>query len=130
MSSQDIEIIKRLVHAINEAWVQGDPNLLQNFFDADMVMDMPSAPLLKGRKACIDSYRAFLKQASVSDFSLDDVEINIWDQTAIARYTFAITYTFDGEVFEEQGMDVFAFIKRDNQWRAVWRTMPQLQQAG
>ena len=113
-SDQDIEIIKRFVHAINEAWVNGDPNLLQNFFDEDIVMDMPGAPILRGQKACIDSYRTFLKQAKVGDFSMGDIEINIWDQTAIARYTFEVSYEYNGDAFREKGIDVFAFIKTRN----------------
>lgn len=116
--------ILELIERLNDAWVKGSPEQLSIFFREDMAMLHPDfIHRTEGREACIASYVDFCSQARVNDFKLGETSIDVIDHTAIATYSYEISYEMGGEQFTDTGRDLFVFIRENDRWQAVWRTM-------
>lgn len=117
-----------LLSRINNAWLhkRGDEltTALNACFAEDVVMRGPGFVLFgKGRDLAVQSYRDFVSQAEVRDFSLEAPEIDIAGETATAHYKRKLTYAINGQEYTEQGREVFVLSRRTTQWLAVWRVM-------
>ncbi|MGI8961343.1 MAG: hypothetical protein ACR2IV_16585 [Bryobacteraceae bacterium] len=77
----------------------------------------------QGRSFTIQSYHDFVTKAEVKSFSLDEPEVDVIGETAVAQYRWTMTYVLSGNEYTEHGHDVFALSKPDGQWRVVWRAM-------
>lgn len=122
--SRTREEIWQILKEINDAWVNDRTDELNRFFHKDMVIASPDFRKLgEGRVACVKSYKDFCNQASIHDFHEEDAAIDIFGDTAIATYSFEITYEMNGKTFNESGRDVFIFVREEGRWQAVWRTI-------
>ena len=124
--THDTEEIWELVQRMNDAWAKpGGPEDLASFFREDIVMVHPDfTQRTEGRDACVSSYEDFCKQAAIRDFKISNPGINVFGNTAIATYSYEITYEMGGELFNDTGRDIFVFVREKNdRWLAVWRTM-------
>jgi ketosteroid isomerase-like protein len=120
----DRERIRGLLKSINEAWVQGRAEELAEYFHADMVIVAPGFQgVEKGRAACINSYRDFVSQAKVHEYTESDATVDVWGDTGVATYRFHIVYDMGGATYRESGWDIFVFGREGGTWRAVWRTL-------
>jgi len=116
--------IWRIVRDLNDAWAEGRPEDLEMFFHEHMVIAAPgSQERLEGREDCIGSYRDFCSRATVRGFRIVDPAIDVFGETAIATYSYEISYRLDGEGFDETGRDVFVLVREGSRWWAVWRTL-------
>jgi uncharacterized protein (TIGR02246 family) len=119
-----IDEIRELIERMNDAWVKGEFEQLSSFFREDIAMVHPDfVQRTEGREACIASYRDFCTQAKVNDFKLGETSIDVFDDTAVATYSYEISYEMGGEQFTDTGRDLFVFIRDNDRWQAVWRTM-------
>jgi hypothetical protein len=117
-----MEEIKDLLQKINEAWSKGNPDDLAEFFHENLVILGPDLQRMgEGKEACIQSYKDFLTQAVIHMYKEHDFLIDVWGNTAVAIYTFDISYGMSGLVFNETGHDMFVFNRREGKWLAVWR---------
>ncbi len=123
--THDTEEIWQLVQRMNDAWAKpGGPEDLASFFREDIVMAHPDfTQRTEGRDACVASYEDFCKQAAIRDFKITNPGIDVFGDTAIATYSYEITYEMGGELFNDTGRDVFVFVRENDRWQAVWRTM-------
>jgi hypothetical protein len=97
---------------------------LNECFADDVVMRGAGFAFLgKGRDLFVQSYQDFVSQAEVKSFSLDQPEIDVAGETAIAQYKWTMTYVLGGQEYTEQGYDVFVLARRDKKWLAVWRAL-------
>ena len=118
------EEIWQIVTEINDSWVLGRPENLDNYFHKAIVFVAPGfSQRIEGRAACVDSFRDFCANAKVRDFKPADPAIDVCGETAIATYGFKIEYDLGNESFEEGGRDVWVFARNEDQWVAVWRTI-------
>jgi hypothetical protein len=118
------EEIKQILKKINEAWVSGHPEKLQDYFHADMVVaQLGIGRVGIGRQACIQSYKDFVSRAIVREVKESDHSIDVWGDTAVASYTYEIDYEMNGKEHSDSGQDVFVFIRDKGKWLAVWRTL-------
>jgi hypothetical protein len=81
---------------------------------------------IEGRAAVIESYMEFMEHSAVGEYFEDEPTIDLWGDTAIASYHWAMTWVSAGIAESAAGYDVFTFARRtdgDQTWRAVWRTM-------
>ena len=116
--------IREMVEQLNDAWVKGSPEQLSAFFREDIAMVAPDfIHRTEGREACIASYVDFCSQAKVNDFKLGETSIDVFGDTAVATYSYEISYEMGGERFTDSGRDLFVFIRENDRWQAVWRTM-------
>ena len=116
--------IHQLIQRLNESWSKGNPEELANFFREDIVMVNPDfSQRTEGREACVASYEGFCKQAAILDLKIGEPVINVFNDTAIASYSWEIAYEMGGERFNDTGRDIFLFIREGGKWLAAWRTM-------
>jgi uncharacterized protein (TIGR02246 family) len=116
--------IREVVEQLNDAWVKGSPEQLSTFFREDIAMVHPDfVQRTEGREACIASYVDFCSQAKVNDFKMGETSIDVFGDTAVATYSYEISYEMGGERFTDSGRDLFVFIRENDRWQAVWRTM-------
>lgn len=122
------EEIWQIVKEINDSWVLGRPENLDNYFHKEIVFVAPGfSQRIEGRTACVDSFRDFCANAKVRSFKPADPAIDICKETAIATYSFKVEYDMKNETFDEGGRDVWVFIRDKNRWLAVWRTIIPVQ---
>jgi len=123
--TRDTEEIMQLIQRMNDAWAKpSSPEGLASFFREDMVMVHPDfTQRTEGRAACVESYEDFCKQAAILDFKISNPGIDVFGNTAIATYSYEITYEMGGERFNDTGRDIFVFVRENDRWQAVWRTM-------
>ena len=121
----DTEEIWGLVQRMNDAWAKpGGPEDLASFFREDIVMVHPDfIQRTEGRDACVASYEDFCRQAAIRDFKISNPGIDVFVNTAIATYSYEIRYEMGGELFNDTGRDIFVFVRENDRWQAVWRTM-------
>lgn len=118
------EDVWAVVRRINEAWVKARISDLEALFHENMaIVDRDLVPLAKGRAACIASYGDFAARASIRDYKESRPEVDLYGETALARYAFEIRYELDGRTFHETGRDLFVFTRSEGAWRAVWRAV-------
>jgi uncharacterized protein (TIGR02246 family) len=118
------EEIWQLVQRMNDSWAKNGADDLASFFREDIVMVHPDfTNRTEGRDACVASYRDFCKQATILDLKISNPGIDVFVNTAIATYSYEIQYEMGGERFNDTGRDIFVFVRENDRWQAVWRTM-------
>jgi ketosteroid isomerase-like protein len=120
--------VRDVLTRINEAWskLRGEAMTaaLNECFADEMVIRGPGLSLIgKGRDFAVKSYQSFVSQAEVKSLSLDEPQIDVAGETAIAQYKWTMTYVLNGQEYTEQGHDVFVLAKRGKRWLAVWRAL-------
>lgn len=116
--------IRQLLKKINEAWVNGHPEELEEYFHEDMVIAQSGLQAQgTGKKACVDSYKEFITHASILGLKESDHHIGVWGDTAVASYKFELEYEINGAKHHDSGVDLFIFTRQRGNWRAVWRTI-------
>lgn len=128
MASDNEQAIRELVGRINNAWLKGRaediPSELDGCFHTQMTIKGPDFQTMgKGKEACIRSYTDFLQQASVRECTLSEPEVDLFGDTAIAVYSWNMTYELSGQEYRESGRDVLVFTQYQGRWLAVWRVM-------
>ena len=114
--------IWQIIHDINDAWVNSNPEKIADYFHENIVISHPDFQKRgEGRESCVESYKDFCRHATVHDYKEMDPEVNVFGNTAVAVYRFEITYEIKGESFYDTGQDVFIFTSEGNKWKAVWR---------
>jgi len=124
----DREEIRLLLNKINDAWLAGPPDgipgVLNECFSADMVIRGPGFQAMgRGKEACVKSYVDFVRQARVRNCTLSEPEIDGFGDTAIATYSWEMTYELDGHEYHDSGHDLFVLSRMEGRWLAVWRAM-------
>jgi len=116
--------IWKIVQDINDSWVLGRPENLENYFHNEIVFVAPGfSHRIQGRTACMDSFRDFCSKAKVHDFKPADPAIDVCGETAVATYSFRVEYDLGDESFVEGGRDVWVLARDKDRWLAVWRTI-------
>lgn len=115
--------IRELVQQLTNTWTSGNLQRLGEFFDENVLMLPPgsSHPLL-GRNAMVQTFQEFLSVAKVEKFEQVQLQVDVFDDTAIANLNFDIRYEMDGQLHDDSAMDVMVFAKGAKGWRIVWRT--------
>jgi bifunctional non-homologous end joining protein LigD len=96
--AKEKEEIREIVRKINAAWQRGWPEELAAYFHEDMVIAPPGfSGRVKGREACVASYREFINMAKVNEYKEVEPEIDLWGNTAVATYSWEMVYELNGE---------------------------------
>ena len=120
--------VRDVVSRINQAWssLRGKAmaGALNECFAEEIVVRGPGFAFLgKGRELAVKSYQDFMNQAEVKSLSLGEPAIDVAGDTAIAQYTWTMTYALSGQEYTEHGQEVFVFARRSGKWLAVWRAL-------
>lgn len=120
----DIAHVREVIRAVNDCWLNGWYDQLDQYFDDHVVLALPGfLDRIDGRTALVASYREFGEKATVRRFEPSPPSIHVRADTAVATSRFAITYEIDGRLYEERGTDLLVFARIDGRWKIVWRTV-------
>ena len=123
MDSQKKDLIIDFVKKINDLWLQNDTRELNNYLSNDVVFASPGFDkYLKGKDLCINSYKEFISQAVIDNFQSTQFNVDHFDDIAIVTYHFLIQYRMNGKNYNDEGYEIMAFRKQENQWLLIWRT--------
>ena len=116
--------IQGVVTEINQAWLKGRVDDLNQIFHEDMVIVGPDfQELSRGKASCVKSYRDFLAQAQIIDYRDSEAIVDDWIAVAVATSPWEMTYELGGRRYRESGHDTFVFKKEQGRWQAIWRLM-------
>lgn len=123
MTPEEKKHISGIVHKINELWTNQKTGELYNYMSNEVVFASPGFhKYLKGKDLCINSYKEFVEHATIRDFQTDQVNVDLFNDIAIATYHFSIEYEKNEQIHHEKGYELMAFREFDNQWLLIWRT--------
>jgi ketosteroid isomerase-like protein len=114
--------VARVLDEINRAWTEGRASDLVESFDENVVMVLPGFDArIEGRDALFED---FCRNARLLGFEESDRQVDVRDSTAVANFAYVVRYERDGNAYHATGRDLWIFHRFDDgQWRAVWRTM-------
>ena len=120
--------ITKLLRDIHAVYLETDAatirGLLQNAFHNDMVIRGPEFALIaQGKEACIASYVAFARAATVLLWKATEPQIELFDDMAVAKYHWEMRYESAGKTCEQSGNDVVMCILQGDTWLAAWRAL-------
>ena len=122
--ADEIVAIRALISAINKAWTDGRPEALAEYFHDRMVIVAPGfRQRVDGRDACVQSYADFVARATIKGYSEEEATVDLWGDTALATYRFALAWEMDDQPYYEAGRDLFVLQREHGRWQAVWRTI-------
>jgi Domain of unknown function (DUF4440) len=120
----DEQAIRRILRRITTAWVDGPVEDMAGDLHPDVVMVQPGfAAALVGRADALASFASFAAEATIKRYRSTEPDIGVWGDTAVAWYTWRMTYALGGETLREVGHDLWVFARIDGRWAAVWRTL-------
>ncbi|MGE0042441.1 MAG: nuclear transport factor 2 family protein [Vicinamibacterales bacterium] len=114
----------RLVEGLNHAWVSGPLGSLDSIYhEAIVVVDRDGRQLARGREEAIELYRAFLEDATPTDFRPFEpfIHVDVVGGTAVAQYKFEIGYEQGGRPRTAMGRDLLVLTYANNGWQVLWR---------
>ena len=115
--------IWQLIQDLNEAWIKGCPEKLNDFFHENMIIVSPDFQELgRSRQSCIKGYEDFCNQATVHHYEEINPRIDVHGNIARATYYFELSYEMNSKIFNDKGWDVFVFVNERERWWATWRT--------
>lgn len=121
----DRAIVAAMLDRLDAAWRERRYRALADCFDEEVVMMLPGGTgRVVGRAAVVDSYRDFMESAIVTEYHEDPAMIDVWGDTAVASYRWAMSWVSNGKSDSGAGCDILVFRRfDDDEWRVVWRTM-------
>lgn len=109
-----------VLRAINDAWTQGNPDALAEYFHPDMVAVTPTdRHRLNGRKACIAAWKSFARATTIHHWREIDPVIHIHGDAAVVAYDFDIAFDMAGKSHRLTGRDLYFFVQEKGRWWAV-----------
>jgi len=122
-SNKTISEIKNLVRSLTKTWIEKRIEDLYPFFHENVIVMPPgSDKQISGRNEMVESYRQFVNKAVIRNFEEMNLQVNVFNNTAITNLTFKIIYEIQDKVFSEIGIEVLILNNFNNEWKIVWRT--------
>ena len=79
LESKHKEQIHQIIKKINQSWLDGRPeNLNQYFHDNMMIVSHEFKVMGAGKAVCVKSYSDFISHAVIKDYQESDPEIHVW----------------------------------------------------
>jgi hypothetical protein len=108
------------VRAINDAWTQGHPDDLADYFHRDMVAITASDRLRReGAAACLAGWKGFAEAATIHHWTEQEPLVQVYGQAAVVSYYFDMAFSMGGQRIAMGGRDMFFLVKEDGRWWAV-----------
>ena len=114
--------IEALIRDSNRSWSTGDPDAVASLFHPDAVIASPSGQTIAhGRGPIVQSYVDYCSAAKTEAFAESDFQVHVVGDTAMASYTFDVTYVLDGDTHTERGREILTLVRAEGGWQAIWR---------
>lgn len=114
--------IENMINRLNDDWLNDRFENLSRYFHKQVVMIQTGThKKVTGREEMIDSYRKFMEESEVLDFRIKNLRIDVFENTAIAIYTFSIKYRVETTKYDEVGLETLVLNLHNGHWQIVWR---------
>jgi ketosteroid isomerase-like protein len=114
---------------INQAWLDGRVEDLAQWVHPEIVMVFPDfSGRIQGRDPLLAGFHDFCRNATIHEFHEHDQHVDVAGDTAVVTFRYEMVYERSAERYRATGRDLWVFQSRDGEWRAVWRTMLDLQE--
>jgi uncharacterized protein (TIGR02246 family) len=121
LSSSEGEVA-RVVRDVNRAWLDGDLAGLRWHFHKYVTFVAPNCVRVgSGIDACVRSYEDFSSQAEVTEFEIKNIQVDLFENTAVATSEYRIGYEMKGEKQREEGSEILVLSRDSGRWLVVWR---------
>ena len=118
------EQIRSLLSRLNEAWLRGDTERLNECFHDDVVVRGPDfQEMARGREPCVKSYGDFIRLATVREFKASQPAIDLFDNMAVATCPWEISYRLNDQEYHESGHDLLLLVREEGGWLVAWRAV-------
>jgi uncharacterized protein (TIGR02246 family) len=109
--------IRAIVDKIIAVTLGSSPEDIAALFHEDVVFQVPDfGARVRGRQACLESYRDFRNAAQVHEVHTEPPQIDVCGSAAVAVYAFDIHYSLDKNTCRESGRDWLVLILEDGRW--------------
>jgi len=118
LTYEDIEAIKRMGPAIDQAGLSGDFEAMAEMFTADMLMMVPNRPPLEGRSAWLEFVKSMGVKMSESEYKFD--VIDGYGDLAYAVATYKETFEVAGveaPIYDEGRILTILRKQNDGSWK-------------
>jgi hypothetical protein len=120
----DTTLLEALARELNDAWLSGRFDDLGDCFHHDAVIVAPdSSTRIVGRAACVASYREFMDSATVHNFDVRNIAIDVFGSAAMLAVTYEIDYEMPAGRWRGSGRDLLMLIRENHRWLVTWRTL-------
>jgi hypothetical protein len=108
------------VRALNDAWTQGHPDDLAQYFHRDMIaITATDRHRLDGGPACIAGWKGFAEAAHIHFWKEVDPVIRVYGDSAVVAYDFDMAFDLGGQTINLGGRDMFFMVREGGRWWAV-----------
>lgn len=108
------------IRALNDAWTQGNPDDLANYFHRNMVAITTTDRLRRESGAdCIAGWKAFADATRIHCWQEIDPVIHVYGDAAVVVYYFDIAFDMNGQTIHSDGRDMFFMVKEEGRWWVV-----------
>jgi len=108
------------LRALNDAWTQGRPERLVEYFHPKMIAITPVDRLRRdGAASCIAGWQGFAESTRIRSWREIDPLIRVFGDSAVVSYCYEIRFEIGGQVIEQGGRDLFFFVRENDRWWAV-----------
>ena len=121
--------IRAVLQTINDGWLNGKPDelprLLEGCFHEKVVFRGPNFQQVgHGAEAGIASLQEFMRNATIESCELDEPEIDLAGDTAIATFRWQMTYSYQGTDLDDSGYEIDVLTRDDeHRWVVRWRAL-------
>ncbi len=108
------------LRALNDAWTQGNPDDLAQYFHRNMVaITATDRHRVNGGAACIAGWKGFANATRIHHWKEVDPIIHVYGDAAVVAYDFDMSFDMNGQTIHMGGRDMFFFAKEAGKWWAV-----------
>ena len=108
------------LRALNDAWTQGHPDDLVDYFHPRMVAVTPvDRHRRDGGAACVAGWKGFADNARIDTWREIDPVVKVFGDAAVVAYDFEMAFEMGGQRIETGGRDLFFFVRENGRWWAV-----------
>lgn len=108
------------IRAMNDAWTQGSPDALVEYFHPRMTAITGSERLRRvGAAACIEGWRNFAQAFAILYWRELEPAIEVFGDAAVVSYYYEIGFERDGRRFDTAGRDMFFLVCDRGRWWIV-----------
>lgn len=119
--------IAETMAALNQSWLDGRLDDLKQYFHPEIAMALPGfGATVVGADAVLEGFEDMVRTATVDSFDTGEPNIHVVGSSAVVSYSFDMVYARDENQYHSSGRDLWMFSFVDGDWKAIWRTMLDL----
>ena len=127
LATKDQQELWNIMQQINKSWLSRQPAQLAGYFHENVVFNSPDLKRQSvGKDICVQSYIDFMNNSKVLFCNETNPIVHVFDNTAIVTYDFEMKYEQKNKVYHETGTDILIFNKQQDSWKAVWRSLANI----